>query len=244
MKKRIGLGILILIIALAGFWSYKKREATSLTHPQADYSQSAGSVTTLTTGVESNPIALSAWQIFQEYLAAAKAHNIAALVPLSYKLSPICASVSTRSDCYAVMDRVVKAGSTFKEGDFKNVSYDNRQIIISTDWHLEENEVQIGYGREVIYFVRDASGNAHVLFFTQPEEVVYSFIDPKETHAALVARLKERIVDSDGDYLEDEYETCSYQGAASSTPPCVQTDPHKMDTNGNGWWDSIEQYLK
>lgn len=241
-KRHIPIAVIVIVVLIAGGFWYEHTSGS--TGPFADYTEPAGPVASSTSGIASDPVATAAWQTFEQYLSAAKTHNLSLLKRYTYKLSTICANRSSQTQCFAIMDRVAQIGLTFKESDFKNVIYDNRQIILSTDWRLEESNIQIGYGRSVIYFTRDTSGAPHVLFFTQPEEIIYSFIDPTQTHAQLVARLNERIKDSDGDMLEDEYETCSYEGAASSTPPCVQTDPHKMDTNGDGWWDSTEQYLK
>jgi hypothetical protein len=47
--------------------------------------------------------------------------------------------------------------------------------------------------------------------------------------------------DSDQDGLTDRDETCS--GWQESNPNCIKTDPNKRDTNGNGWWDGVEEAM-
>jgi hypothetical protein len=46
------------------------------------------------------------------------------------------------------------------------------------------------------------------------------------------------IIDTDNDGLTDWNETCS--GAGAYNPDCIETNPNNKDTDGDGWWDSID----
>lgn len=45
--------------------------------------------------------------------------------------------------------------------------------------------------------------------------------------------------DSDKDGLTDNEEICT----ANHDPKCVKTDPSKKDTDGDGWWDGIDESM-
>lgn len=93
-----------------------------------------------------------AWGIFQDYLMAAKEHDVEKLGTLSYKLSPTCANPETLKECETLMDSVYLIARDFKLGDFKNVAYDEKQIIMSTEYmEIPESETPV---KVVLYFIK------------------------------------------------------------------------------------------
>ena len=79
------------------------------------------------------------WQTFSDYRDSAKEHNLAKLNALSYKLSPTCAEAlkgdqAKVAECNTLMDSVAFFTQDFKQEDFVNVAYDNKQAIISTNY--------------------------------------------------------------------------------------------------------------
>ncbi|MDB5194170.1 MAG: hypothetical protein JWN50_184 [Parcubacteria group bacterium] len=245
MQKKI-IVIALIILMGAGFIAYRKHASTTAPtlSSASSYTQDPGTAVSIMGTAASSSLATESWNVFQAYMNAVKNHDLEALSGSSYKLSDACLDSTQLPTCTSRMDAVYGIIKNFKKSDFTNVVYDDRQIILTTDWHLETSDVAIGEARQAIYFVRTTTGAPKVLYFTQPEEIVYSFKDATMATSTLIDRLKVRITDSDQDALENEVETCTYEGAASSTPPCVQTDPNKKDTNGNGWWDSIDAHLK
>ncbi len=243
-KKSITNIVVILAILAVGIYLYRDHipMPTTSAVPSSAYTQAPGTRVTSTAGIDGTPEGQAAWTVLVAYTKAAQSHDLSTLKNLTYKVSDACADPKQIDTCNTRMDKASEITKTFKKSDFKNVWFDQRQIILSTDWHVEESDIAIGEAREIIYFVRDSKGNPKILFFTQPEEIVYSFIDPSQTKTALITRLKERITDSDTDALSNETETCTYESADPKT--CVKTDPNRIDSNGNGWWDSIEPYLK
>lgn len=243
MQKKLILSLLLAALILGlGLFAYKQYSRSQLTGPISTYTQDAGVRRSSSSGIDGNPRAEAAWSALLSYTQAAKDHNITALKKLAYKVSAACLDPDQAKICNERMDRASEITGAFKKSDFKNVVFDDRQIVLSTDWVVKETDIAIGETREVIYFARDKNGYPKLIYFTQPEEIVYSFIDPTQTKTALVNRLKERIVDTDGDLLADEVETCTFESADPKT--CTKTDPKKIDTDGDGWWDSVEQYIK
>ncbi|MBX4189430.1 hypothetical protein KW785_02440 [Candidatus Parcubacteria bacterium] len=219
MKKIIILAVLLVV--LGGLFVYKQ-QVQAPTGP---------------IGSDERSVKALAWKTFQEYLSALKRHDVEKVTALSYQVSDACKDSKQRDECFKRMDGVSEAVKDFKEDDFANVAYDDKQIIMYADWHTEETDIAFGEARKMMYFTRTASGTPQMLFLTLPQEIVYTLKGASSTPAALTAELEPRIKDSDGDVLADEVETCSWPGA---TKTCVKTDPNKKDTNGNGWWDSIE----
>jgi hypothetical protein len=183
-----------------------------------------------------------AWSVFEGYLNASKSHDVKKLNDFAYRLSDVCLNKSEQDTCYTRMDQVYSNGSEFKKEDFIHLAYDGRQIILSTDWKLEETDLALGETRSVIYFTRDINGDPKVLFFTQPHEIVYVLKDPKIEKDQQIKELSKRITDTDHDLLVDEVENCLHGEAAESN--CAKTDPNSIDTDKDGWWDSTQMYLK
>lgn len=181
-----------------------------------------------------------AWDTFTSYQNAAKSHDLGTLTSLSYQLSDTCKNKASTTECYQKMDFVASSTQYYKESDFTTMWYDDKQIVLLSDWHEEQTDLVFGDARKDLFFTRDALGNPKVLFFSTPEEVVYTLKKPGETAAKWRSELIPRIKDTDMDGSADEVETCSYPNAPKS---CVKTDPTKRDTNGNGWWDTIESYF-
>lgn len=105
--------------------------------------------------INATPVSIEAWRIFNSYMAAAKAHDLPTLSNLSYQLSPTCKAALTDEAklpaCYELMNSVVYFGENFKQSDFTNVAYDDKQIVLSTDY------MNNGATKTVIYFVREGS---------------------------------------------------------------------------------------
>ena len=181
-----------------------------------------------------------AWDVFTRYIAAAKAHDLKTLTALSYQLSNTCKNAASSSDCFKKMDNVVEVTKNFKEANFTTVWYDAKQIVMTTDWHEEETDLAFGDARNVIIFTRKDNGDPQVLYFTQPEEIIFTLKGKNDTKSMMRNELAPRLKDSDSDGLVDETEQCSYPNADKS---CVKTDATKRDTDGNGWWDSTQSYF-
>jgi len=175
------------------------------------------------------------WERFTNYLEHAKNHDLENLSKLSHQLSDTCLNPETREDCYTLMDQVHNIGTELKREDFSNIIFDDKQIVLSTDWEPWDDEFTRGYSRSLIFFTRDIVGRPKLLSIS-PEQFVYVLKDGR-TEEELETRLTEMTKDSDQDGLDDEVEACSFSGVAED---CIQTDPTQRDTNNNGWWDGIE----
>lgn len=98
-----------------------------------------------------------AWSVFQDYLKAAKDHDIDKVKALSYQLSETCENKERREECNTLMEGVYLIANGFKLEDFTNVAEDDRQIIMSTEY------MKMGEGiddtKVVLYFVRAEGGS-------------------------------------------------------------------------------------
>lgn len=175
-----------------------------------------------------------AWAVLQKYLGYAKNHDLKNLRQVSYQLSPACSDPAQEKNCFERMDTAYFFGSFFKQEDFKYVWSDERQIILATEFNIEEDDTMMGRNRAMIYFVV-VDGNPKVLYFNPTKGSVVS----KGT--ASKEELTERLViyteDKDEDGKEDYLEQCL---SSSQNSSCVKTDPKIRDTDKDGFWDGIE----
>jgi hypothetical protein len=165
MKKYIAVAV-ALVVVLGAFLARDKFASVfpafaSLPHATTTPSTLPSfTVPVLTFGnIGAAPVGIEAWDTFQRYLAAAKAHDLAKLAALSYQLSPECkvaqADPSKMAPCTELMDSVAFFTESFKQSDFTRVAYDDKQIVIATDYlKIPDSDQPI---KTVIYFIRDPS---------------------------------------------------------------------------------------
>ncbi len=177
-----------------------------------------------------------AWSVFQSYLKAATNKDLEALKKYTYKLSTVCLDPAQKADCEARMGTVAFFGSTFDKKDFVNVWSDEDQIILATNYNDASDGEIYSRIRQIIYFLYD-SGELKLLRFS-PEQGFYL---PKDfgSKEEIDKMLAIRTVDADQDGIEDYIESC-----IDKKDGCINTDPTKRDTDGNGLWDGIEVQLR
>lgn len=234
MTKRYILPLILIVIIAAG--------AIFLWHKRALAPAALPTTIASSTPAEQTSIRDQVWKVFEAYLAAAKAHDIAALSASAYKLSAACQNQATKNDCYSRMDTVYNFGKDIKESDLPNITGDSKQVFLYTNYneHLDGDNPSITRG--LLLFARASDGTWR-LASIQPFQGSFLMRDslPKNTPTSTInSMLKDLTVDSDGDLLPDRTETCT----DTSIDQCVKTDPHKKDTDGDGWWDSIEPFVK
>ncbi len=184
----------------------------------------------------------SAWNVFEQYLSDLKAHNLTDLKTITYKLSGTCTDSTKTAECFGLMDKAYNAIKDFSKDEFIQVSFDSKQIILSTDFRtIQDGNARILI-REIIYFYRDSASNPKVIAYTLPFEQTFITIDfsQKLATSTIDSRLNDRVKDTDGDYLPDEIENCAFAEASSS---CIKTNPNKKDSKGDGWWDGVRIFI-
>jgi len=140
------------------------------------------------------------------------------------------------------MDTVYNFAKDVKPSDVPNLTGDQKQVMLYTDnnEHLDGDNPSVTRG--IIFFARAADGSLK-LASIQPFQGSFLMRDnlPKGTSTSTVkTMLDDLVLDTDGDLLPDRTELCS----DTSIEQCVKTDPHKKDTDRDGWWDSIEPYVR
>jgi hypothetical protein len=181
-----------------------------------------------------------AWSVFADYIERANQHDINGLSMFAHKLSNVCLDPNSMVECYQRMDQVYQSAKDFRLEDFTIYWESGRQIIMMTDWQTEENEAFKILYRGAIYFTRDIAGKPRVLYITQPYEII-AVTKLNRTDSETTTLLEDMSKDSDMDAIADQVETCDYVGVDLNK--CKQTDPHKRDTDADGWWDSIDALL-
>ena len=243
-RKPIIIGLVILIIAFVLVIFVKKEPV--------DSNSLSGLENTIETAISTNnretekvniatstglSIKEKAWDVLQKYLGFAKSKNIEGVRSLSYQLTDSCKKYSNeeeKKDCDARMDTVAFFGIVFAKKDFIEVWSDSKQIILATDFRIEENEEVTSRTRSMIYFVVE-DGVIKVLKFDPAKGSVLQKADL--TKVEIDKRLVELTEDTDKDGAEDYLEKCISKSQDST---CIKTDITKRDTDGDGFWDGIE----
>jgi len=172
------------------------------------------------TSVKQPSLLSESWNTFESYMTAAKNHDLQTVTKLSYKLSAACKDPAQLTACYQKMDTAYTAGKDFTKKDFTQIVSNNKQIIIYTDWNtVYDTNVTIA-ARSLIYFVRSSSGAPLILSFNPSQA---EFISHTNTAGKPISQAQ-------------------IDGAVASTTKADDIALTK-DNDGNGWWDSIQQYF-
>lgn len=109
--------------------------------------------------LDNKSLADEAWQVFQDFLARAQAHDLEGVRSLSHQISETCQSVLTGTDpileeeCFALMDNVYNIASFLQREEFQYIESDKNQIVMYTDGPIVAS----------LFFTRDSSGTPKVL---------------------------------------------------------------------------------
>lgn len=167
MDKKVAIAVSLIVVLGVFFISSYQSSAGSNFSEKVSHLNPQFSLPTLflpsfsVSGLNETAVALEAWSTFKDYLEATHTHNLPKVTELSYQLSPTCADPSKTEECYGLMDGFYYFAKDFKEKDFSNVVYDNKQIVLSTDYiPVEDTGVPL---KTTMIFVRDESGKAKIL---------------------------------------------------------------------------------
>lgn len=133
-------------------------------------------------GISGVPVGLQAWNVFEEYIASAKAHDLEGVRKHSYQLSPACLDPQKTAECTELMDSVVFFTDGWKQTDFVNVAYDDKQIVLSTNY-IKEEGAEDGV-KTVLYFIRGSDTMPKLLsirFCLGDNDSTYSCVETDPT---------------------------------------------------------------
>ncbi len=183
-----------------------------------------------------------AWATFEKYTDYARKHDIEGVKSLAHKFTGTCSKASESAEmqkkCFDILDSVYKMGTTMQKSSYKNTLSDSKQIILSSEIKETDTGDNIELSKNLIYFTIGSNGTAKILGVENDRTISVKKYGLSQDE--LAKSLRENKLDSDSDGLEDKMETCSLN---SSNKNCIQTDPNKKDTDGDGFWDSLEPLL-
>ena len=177
-----------------------------------------------------------AWATFQQYLKYNRDNDLEGVKSIVYKIAPICEDLKDIIDCKARMSSAYAYGKDLNKNDFVNVWSDDKQIILSTNFKIEEDKNFLGRNRAIIYFIRDAEG-LKLLSFSPFKGIVISKGEAsrKELDDRIIIFTEDRDQDGIADYSEECLDT--------KKETCTKTDPKVRDTDGDGLWDGTEDLM-
>ena len=108
-----------------------------------------------------DPVTAAAWNTFDQYRKYAAEGNLEGVISISHQLSETCRNPESREECNRLMTNVAEFTKEFRQTDFKNAYYDEKQIALVSD-PVEtadgKAEVQI-----ILFFTRRETGEPKTL---------------------------------------------------------------------------------
>lgn len=222
--------IIIVIVASAGVGGYlfikkgfSEKEATEMPEEVEDVEEEPP---------EDESTIDKSWRIYSQQFIAIEEQNTVKFDALFYFLSIVkrgsiqqniqmCQKQGgfSEQECWEhLKENMVE----WKEKDdfistFTMIQEDDRQIVLVGETQPDEDTLRQNY----LFFVKDPQNQGKVFILM--------------SGYAAYGGEPEQLQDSDQDGYGDDKETCS-----KSISGCVETDPQSKDTDGDGWWDSIE----
>jgi hypothetical protein len=180
------------------------------------------------------------WSIYQNLLVSIQEKNLTRYNSLSYEQIDTldCSQFGmSEQECWDLLGDFLNLSSLEKE-NFTNVERDSKQSIISTNLSIYFVNGTGTANKNYIFFVRNNSGSLKVLSLLNR---LWSVSDNTKSNEEIEDALRNYSLDSDGDGLTDQEENCN--GSSQYDTSCIKTNPILKDTDGDSWWDGIEDVV-
>jgi|GEM_PF-1696208 hypothetical protein len=176
------------------------------------------------------------WVAFEGVSLALKNKDIALYNTYSYKQTV----PGEEARFVNAADLAYEASANTKKGDYVNRWQDERQAIYSTKPMKRDAAETYRYVQDTIYFIKVGDQWKELVMSGHSWNI--SKKDTNQTDVQIEQSLQAMMLDSDRDGLTDQEETC--MGSNEFNQKCVKTNPNKIDTDGDGWWDGVQVKMK
>jgi ABC-type Na+ efflux pump permease subunit len=193
--------------------------------------------TTIKAEVKSNSavfVSKDPWAVFDKQKEYGQAKDFGGYMSLSYNQYPAC---TNKAECDMIFEIVNAVADSINKNEYVNKWEDSKQIILSTKVKKTDTSTERSYRKDYLFFVKDSNGNVKVLG-NSSSGLSISKSGSNSTNEAQTAELEISVLDTDQDGISDIKEKC--EGASQYDKSCKKTDPTKRDTDGDGWWDGVE----
>lgn len=169
MNKSIGIIVALAVVGGAILMSLgsgvtSNPQTGGLSMPNLNFAPFSLSLPNLNSLPMGNNVGKESFDVFKRYLAYAGENNIEGVRSLSHQTSPACSDTTRREECEVLMSNLHNLSQVFHEDDFKHIVYDDRQVVMFTDFMSLQDR---GMGRElvriVLFFTRTEEGESRVL---------------------------------------------------------------------------------
>ena len=175
MKKYIGIVAALAVVGLAFYMgpsSVRVSPEGSEGLPLPTLSFSPSSFNLNLPGLNQGGVSEEAFAVFEDYREFARTGNIEGIKSLSHQISPACSDPARTEECRNLMASVYYFTQNFQKEDFKHVYFDDRQIVMLTDFLPSEESPDSEPIRSALFFTRlDGSPKLLGIKFCLPDEV-------------------------------------------------------------------------
>jgi hypothetical protein len=179
------------------------------------------------------------WSIFDQVTLALKNKDIVSYNKFSYR--QVTPEESSQFSDFVPFLLEMSLG--VNKGEYINKWQDDKQAIYSTPPKRDNKTDYYGYTQGFVKFIK--KDGVWKLLSTGDSSwgvtAITTVDGTNRTQTEADITLKEMMLDSDKDGLSDMSEKC--EGSKIGDKSCVKTDPNKRDTDGDDWWDGIDESM-
>ncbi|KKP56018.1 MAG: hypothetical protein UR80_C0012G0002 [Parcubacteria group bacterium GW2011_GWB1_35_5] len=251
IKKILGIVLIFIVVGILAIFAFRSEGGTLFTNndnpiidsisgdsliKQKFSGQNFFNTDTVIPSESNNPKDI-AWTAFQKYLKYNKEQNLEGVKSVVYKVAPICEDLKDIIDCKARMSSAYAYGGALEKKDFVNIWSDEKQIILATNFKIQEDDSILGRHRAIIFFVKDNESLKLLSFSPFKGATVSKGVASRE-------EIDDRLIiyteDKDEDGIADYDEECL---SPKEGEVCVKTNPKIRDTDGDGLWDGVQALM-
>jgi len=251
IKKILGIVLIFIVVGILAIFAFRSEGGTLFTNndnpiidsisgdsliKQKFSGQNFFNTDTVIPSESNNPKDI-AWTAFQKYLKYNKEQNLEGVKSVVYKVAPICEDLKDIIDCKARMSSAYAYGGALEKKDFVNIWSDEKQIILATNFKIQEDDSILGRHRAIIFFVKDNESLKLLSFSPFKGATVSKGVASRE-------EIDDRLIiyteDKDEDGIADYDEECL---SPKEGEVCVKTNPKIRDTDGDGLWVGVQALM-
>lgn len=161
MEKYISVALAVSVVALAllvssGGFPISTDKSSGLSLPALSFSPSKLHLDL--PGLNKSDVGREAFAVFRDYREFARTGDIEGIKSLSHQISPACSDPERREECERLMASVYYFTQDFKEEDFKHIYFDDRQLVMLTDFLPSAESPDREPIRSALFFTRMEGG--------------------------------------------------------------------------------------
>jgi hypothetical protein len=184
--------------------------------------------------LEEKPDVSEEWELINQLSEYQKAGDLNGIKSLILAENTDCSG----EECEIILEFFGIMIDSIRETEFINIWKDDKQTIFTTEIKENITEDSVLLSRDAMFFAVDEEGDLKFLGFSTNSQG-QNLNGTDRSLEDILEELRMKMSDLDKDGVSDYLEGCEQSQSSS----CIDTDPQKRDTDGDGYWDGIEDQV-